>query len=113
MSMRTFSSVRTRPPRSRLSYPGLGEAHEALKETGITRLATKRGESTDMPGVTDDEEVQFAWSPFERLPQWTFTSVEIEMINEVLLAHPPRIIFVENFRALVDGLPERVQVTCV
>ena len=101
------------PPRARLSHPGLREAHETLAETSVTRFATKRRESTDVSGVTDDEEMHFTWSPFKRLPQRALAGMEIKMINEVLFAHPPGKIFVENLRPVVDRLPERTEIALV
>lgn len=100
-------------PGARLSYPGLREPHKPLTKAGIARLAAKCRKPADVPRVSDHQEVQLARAPFERLPERSLPGVEVDVVDEVLLAHSPGKIFIQNLSALVERLPESVEISFV
>src|SRR5262249_23937288 len=41
------------------------------------------------------------------------SGMEVDMVDEVFLAHAPGKIFVQNLGTLIEGLPERGELSCV
>lgn len=100
-------------PGAGLPYPGLRESHKPLAKAGVARLAAKGREPADVPRVADYHEMQLARAPLKRFPEGPLSGMEVDMVNEVLLAHAPGKIFVQNLGALIEGLPERGEISCV
>lgn len=93
-----------------MPHPGLRESHKPLPEASVARLPAKRGKPADVSRVPDHQKMQLARAPFEGLPQRPLSRVEVKMVDEVLLAHPPGEIFIQNLGSLVKRLPEGVQI---
>jgi hypothetical protein len=89
----------------------LRETHKPLAKAGVARLAPKGRKPADVPRVANYYGMQLARAPFERFPEWLLAGVEVEVIDEVLLAHAPGKIFVQNLGALIEGVPNRVEVS--